>query len=79
MFVLVVELVEHRSEKLADRVSRAHEEQIGQIKDMGSAAVGLIAAHCRIDWLVALAERFAWTLARRSLRCAGPGALDVTP
>jgi diacylglycerol kinase (ATP) len=60
VFVLVVELLNTAIEKLADRVSRAHEEQIGQVKDMGSAAVGLSLLIAGLVWLVALAERFAW-------------------
>ena len=56
--VLVVELLNTAIEKLADRVSREIDPQIGRVKDMGSAAVGislLIAGAC---WLLALAERF---------------------
>jgi diacylglycerol kinase (ATP) len=60
VFVLVVELLNTAIEKLADRVSRAHEAQIGQIKDMGSAAVGLSLLIAGLIWLVALAERFGW-------------------
>src|SRR5258708_33807070 len=40
-FLLVVELLNTSIEKLADRVSLDHEPQIGRIKDMGSAAVGV--------------------------------------
>jgi diacylglycerol kinase (ATP) len=60
VFVLVVELLNTAVEKLSDRVSRAHEAQIGQIKDMGSAAVGLSLLIAGLIWLVALAERFGW-------------------
>ena len=39
---MVVELLNTAIEKLADRVSLAHEDpQIGRVKDMGSAAVGV--------------------------------------
>jgi diacylglycerol kinase (ATP) len=60
VFLLVVELLNTAIEKLADRVSRAHETQIGQIKDMGSAAVGLSLLIAGSIWLLALAERFGW-------------------
>jgi diacylglycerol kinase (ATP) len=58
VFVLVVELLNTAIEKLADRVSRAHEPQIGALKDMGSAAVGLSLLIAGLIWLVALGERF---------------------
>ena len=60
VFLLVVELLNTAIEKLADRVSRAHEAQIGQLKDMGSAAVGLSRLIAGAIWLLALAERFGW-------------------
>ena len=60
VFVLVVELLNTAIEKLADRVSRAHEAQIGKLKDMGSAAVGLTLLIAGLIWLLALAERFGW-------------------
>jgi diacylglycerol kinase (ATP) len=60
VFLLVVELLNTAIEKLADRVSRAHEAQIGQIKDMGSAAVGLSLLIAGAIWLLALAKRFGW-------------------
>jgi len=56
-FVLVVELLNTAIEKLADRVTAAIEPQIGQIKDMGSAAVGLALLIAGVTWLWALAER----------------------
>jgi diacylglycerol kinase (ATP) len=60
VFVLVVELLNTAIEKLADRVSRAHEAQIGKLKDMGSAAVGLTLLIAGLIWLLALAEHFGW-------------------
>ena len=54
-FVLVVELLNTAIEKLADRVNLAIDPQIGRVKDMGSAAVGLLIA--AMAWLLALAER----------------------
>jgi diacylglycerol kinase (ATP) len=60
LFVLVVELLNTAIEKLADRVSRAHEPPIGELKDMGSAAVGLALLMAGSTWLLALAERLGW-------------------
>jgi diacylglycerol kinase (ATP) len=58
VFVLVVELLNTAIEKLADRVNLAIDPQIGRVKDMGSAAVGLALLIAGITWLLALAERF---------------------
>ena len=58
VFVLVVELLNTAVEKLADRVNLAIDPQIGRVKDMGSAAVGLALLIAGITWLLALAERF---------------------
>jgi diacylglycerol kinase (ATP) len=57
-FVLVVELLNTAIEKLADRVNLAVDPQIGRVKDMGSAAVGLALLITGMAWLLALAERF---------------------
>ena len=57
VFVLVVELLNTAIEKLADRVSREIDPQIGRVKDMGSAAVGLALLIAGFAWLLALAER----------------------
>lgn len=57
MFVLVVELLNTAIEKLADRLTTDHDPQIGQVKDMGSAAVGVALAMAGLFWLFALAER----------------------
>jgi diacylglycerol kinase (ATP) len=56
--VLVVELLNTAIEKLADRVNLAIDPQIGRVKDMGSAAVGLALLIAGFTWLLALAERF---------------------
>lgn len=58
VLVLIVELLNTAIEKLADRVSTAHDVQIGQVKDMGSAAVGVSLVLAGVFWLFALAERF---------------------
>ena len=57
IFVMVVELLNTAVEKLADRVSREFDFQIGTVKDIGSAAVGLALLLAGAVWLLALAER----------------------
>jgi diacylglycerol kinase (ATP) len=57
VFVMVVELLNTAIEKLADRVTREIDPQIGWVKDMGSAAVGLALLAAGAVWLLALAER----------------------
>jgi diacylglycerol kinase (ATP) len=56
-FVLVVELLNTAIEKLADRLTMDHDPKIGQVKDMGSAAVGVALVAAFIFWLFAVAER----------------------
>ena len=58
VLVLLVELLNTAIEKLADRVTREVDPQIGWVKDMGSAAVGLALLIAGFAWLLALAERF---------------------
>ena len=60
IFVMVVELLNTAIEKLADRVSREIDVQIGTAKDIGSAAVGLSLLLAGAVWLLALAERLGW-------------------
>jgi len=55
--VLTVELLNTAIEKLADRLTTDHDPQIGRVKDMGSAAVGVALAIAGLVWLFALAER----------------------
>jgi diacylglycerol kinase (ATP) len=57
VLVMVVELLNTAIEKLADRVSREFDFQIGTVKDLGSAAVGLSLLLAAAVWLVALAQR----------------------
>jgi diacylglycerol kinase (ATP) len=59
LLVLVVELLNTAVEKLADRVSRESDAEIGRVKDMGSAAVGLALLFAGLAWLLALAERIS--------------------
>ena len=60
VFLLIVELLNTAIEKLADRVTLAIDPQIGRVKDMGSAAVGLSLLIAGSIWLLALAERLGW-------------------
>ena len=55
--VLVVELLNTAIEKLADRLTTDHDPQIGRVKDMGSAAVGVAMVVAGLFWLFAIAER----------------------
>ena len=55
--VLVVELLNTAIEKLADRLTTDHDPQIGQVKDMGSAAVGVSLVTAGLFWLFSIAER----------------------
>ena len=57
MLLLVVELLNTAIEKLSDRVTPAIDPQIGRVKDMGSAAVGVALVMAGLFWLFALAER----------------------
>jgi len=60
VFVMVVELLNTAIEKLADRVTRAIDVQIGTVKDIGSAAVGLALLLAGAVWLLAIAQRLGW-------------------
>ena len=55
--VLVIELLNTAIEKLADRLTTDPDLQIGRVKDMGSAAVGVTLAMAGLFWIVAIAER----------------------
>jgi diacylglycerol kinase (ATP) len=57
VLVLVVELLNTAIEKLADRLTTNHDPQIGRVKDMGSAAVGVSLVMAGLFWLFAIAER----------------------
>jgi diacylglycerol kinase (ATP) len=54
--LLAIELLNTAIEKLADRVSRESDIEIGTVKDIGSAAVGLGILLAGLTWLVVLAE-----------------------
>ena len=57
VMVLVVELLNTAIEKLSDRLTTEHDPQIGRVKDMGSAAVGVALVMAGLFWLFAIAER----------------------
>jgi diacylglycerol kinase (ATP) len=55
--ILAVELLNTAIEKLADRLTRDHDPQIGRVKDISSAAVGVTLIMSGLFWLFAIAER----------------------
>ena len=57
VMVLIVEILNTAIEKLADRLTTDHDPQIGRVKDMGSAAVGVALVMAFVFWLFAIAER----------------------
>lgn len=57
LLLLAVELLNTAIEKLADRLTTDHDPQIGHVKDMGSAAVGVVLVIIAAVWGIALAER----------------------
>lgn len=57
LLLMVVELLNTAIEKLSDRLTTDHDPQIGRVKDMGSAAVGVALLIAGITWLFAIAER----------------------
>ena len=56
LLLMAVELLNTAIEKLSDHVTPAQHPDIGRIKDMGSAAVGVALAIAGFTWLLALAE-----------------------
>ena len=60
VLVLVVELLNTAIEKLSDRLTTDHDPQIGRVKDMGSAAVGVALVMAGLFWLFAIAERMGF-------------------
>ena len=57
LLLLAVELLNTAIEKLSDRLTRDHDPQIRDVKDMGSAAVLAALLIAGATWLFALAER----------------------
>ena len=60
VLVLVVELLNTAIEKLADRLTMDHDKQIGRVKDMGSAAVGVALLMAGAFWIIAIIERLGF-------------------
>lgn len=56
LLLIVVELLNTAIEKLSDRLTTDHDPQIGRVKDMGSAAVGVTLVIAGGTWLFAIAE-----------------------
>ena len=56
LLLLAVELLNTAIEKLSDHVTATHHPDIGRIKDMGSAAVGIALLIACFTWLLAIAE-----------------------
>jgi diacylglycerol kinase (ATP) len=61
LIVMIVELLNTAIEKLSDHVAPKRSSRIGNVKDMGSAAVGLAILLAAIAWLLAVGE---WLAAR---------------
>ncbi|CAN5254284.1 diacylglycerol kinase [soil metagenome] len=57
LLLMVVELLNTAIEKLSDRLTTDHDPQIGRVKDMGSAAVGVTLVIAGATWLFAIVER----------------------
>ena len=57
LLVMAIELLNTAIEKLADRLTTDHDPQIGRVKDLGSAAVGVALVATGLFWLFAIAER----------------------
>lgn len=57
LLLMVIELLNTAIEKLSDRLTTNPDAQIGRVKDMGSAAVGLTLVIAGATWLFAIAER----------------------
>jgi diacylglycerol kinase (ATP) len=56
LLLLSVELLNTAIEKLSDHVTATHHPDIGRIKDIGSAAVGVALLIASFTWLLAIAE-----------------------
>jgi diacylglycerol kinase (ATP) len=56
LLLMAVELLNTAIEKLSDHVTPALHPDIGRIKDMSSAAVGVALAIAGFTWLLALAQ-----------------------
>jgi diacylglycerol kinase (ATP) len=57
LLLLAIELLNTAIEKLADRLTTDHDPQIGHVKDIGSAAVGVALLILGLTWGSAIVER----------------------
>jgi len=57
LLLMAIELLNTAIEKLSDHVTSALHPDIGRIKDIASAAVGVALAIAGLTWLLAIAER----------------------
>jgi diacylglycerol kinase (ATP) len=57
LLLLAIELLNTAIEKLADRLTTDHDPQIGHVKDIGSAAVGVALLIIGLTWGSAIVER----------------------
>jgi len=57
LLLLLVELLNTAIEKFSDHVTPTPHRDIGRIKDMASAAVGVALSIAGLTWLLAVAER----------------------
>jgi diacylglycerol kinase (ATP) len=57
LLLMAIELLNTAIEKLSDHVTPSQHPDIGRIKDMASAAVGVALAIAGFTWLLAIAER----------------------
>ena len=58
LLLMIVELLNTAIEKLADRVTREQDVEIGRVKDIASAAVGVAILLAASVWLWMLIYRF---------------------
>ncbi|MBN9147544.1 MULTISPECIES: diacylglycerol kinase [unclassified Nitrobacter] len=60
LLLLAIELLNTAIEKLADRLTTDHDPQIGHVKDVGSAAVGVALLIIALTWGSAIVERMGF-------------------
>jgi diacylglycerol kinase (ATP) len=54
LILIAIELLNTAIEKLCDRLHPDHHEDVGYVKDLGSAAVLMGITLCSVTWLMAL-------------------------
>jgi diacylglycerol kinase (ATP) len=60
LLLLAIELLNTAIEKLSDRLTTDHDPQIGHVKDVGSAAVGVALLIIALTWGSAIVERMGF-------------------